>query len=98
VERVRFGNQDAAQAGPLKWDTCGTVLEALRDLDAARCDGIIELTSFNCGCDSVAGTLFREAARSQRIPLMVLVLDEHTAQAGLDTRLEAFVDSIGGRS
>jgi predicted nucleotide-binding protein (sugar kinase/HSP70/actin superfamily) len=32
--------------------------------------------------------------REKKIPCMTLVLDEHAGQAGVDTRLEAFTDSI----
>ena len=39
--------------------------------------------------------LFRVTLRETKIPYLVLALDEHTAPAGLETRLEAFVDSLG---
>jgi predicted nucleotide-binding protein (sugar kinase/HSP70/actin superfamily) len=74
------------------------MLEALRALDPARCAGVIQLTSFNCGCDSMAGPYYRETLKAAGIPFMALTLDAHTALAGLDTRLEAFVESIAGRA
>lgn len=83
---------------PLRWDTSAHMLEALRALDPARCAGVIQLTSFNCGCDSMAGPYYREALKETGIPFMALTLDAHAALAGLDTRLEAFVDSIAGRA
>ena len=85
----------AVAAGPVKWDTCSIMFDALERLDAATCAGVIHLSSFNCGCDSIVGELFRARLREKRIPYMTLVLDEHSGQVGVDTRLEAFVDSVG---
>ncbi|MCI8283697.1 MAG: 2-hydroxyglutaryl-CoA dehydratase [Firmicutes bacterium] len=50
-------------------------------------DGIICLSSFSCGTDSVTAELIRNETR---LPILVLKLDEHTGEAGFDTRLEAF--------
>ncbi|HRT05206.1 MAG TPA: acyl-CoA dehydratase activase-related protein [Kiritimatiellia bacterium] len=97
VERLPAGPPRGAPA-PLRWDTSAHMLEALRALDPARCAGVIQLTSFNCGCDSMAGPYYRETLKAAGIPFMALTLDSHTALAGLDTRLEAFVESIAGRA
>ncbi len=97
VERLGF-ERDAVIAGPVQWDTCSVMLEKLRRMQPGAYAGVIALSSFNCGCDSIVGNLLRAFATERQIPFMTLVLDEHSAQAGLDTRLEAFVDSIGARS
>lgn len=57
-------------------------------------DGVIALIAFGCGPDSTMLDLIQRAARQQHKPLMSLVLDEHSGEAGLLTRLEAFVDMI----
>ncbi|GAB6139021.1 acyl-CoA dehydratase activase-related protein [Halanaerobaculum tunisiense] len=58
-------------------------------------DGIIQLTAFGCGPDSLVGEMIeREAKDKSEQPFMFLNLDEHTGEAGLRTRLEAFVDMI----
>lgn len=58
-------------------------------------DGIIYLSSFGCGIDSlIEDYLERHIRRDGRIPYMKLVLDEHTGEAGIDTRLEAFIDMV----
>ncbi|GAB6098973.1 acyl-CoA dehydratase activase-related protein [Halanaerocella petrolearia] len=58
-------------------------------------DGIIQLTAFGCGPDSLVGEMIeREAKQQSDQPFMSLNLDEHTGEAGLITRLEAFVDMI----
>ena len=94
-ERIAF-DKEIEDSGPLHWDTCGVIYDTLRNTNPEKCAGVIQLASFSCGCDSIAGPIFRDLARNRNIPYMVLTLDEHTAYSGIETRLEAFVDSIGG--
>lgn len=61
-------------------------------------DGIVFITSFSCGPDSLIGELIRQYADKKNIPLLMLNLDGHTAEAGLLTRLEAFADILFRRS
>lgn len=60
-----------------------------------KIDGIIYLSSFACGIDSIVIELIREEIGE--FPLLVLKLDEHTGEAGFDTRLEAFSDMLERR-
>ena len=94
VDLVAYDDSEVTP-GPIKWDACSVMYDALQRLTPEACAGVIQLSSFNCGCDSVVGEIFRGHLREAGIPYMALVLDEHDAQAGVDTRLEAFVDSIG---
>ena len=59
------------------------------------CDGIIYISSFACGIDSVLIELVKE--RVGDFPFMVLKIDEHTGEAGVNTRIEAFVDMLERR-
>jgi len=71
---------------------------ALHWLKTGKVDGIIYLLSFACGPDSLAQVLIEDFAQQyQDVPLMSLVIDEHSAEAGLLTRLEAFLDMIKRR-
>ncbi|WP_432407645.1 acyl-CoA dehydratase activase-related protein [Wukongibacter sp. M2B1] len=73
----------------------GTALKAIED-DEVR--GIIYLSSFGCGLDSViADIVERRIRRGSNKPFTMLSLDEHTGEAGVDTRIEAFVDMIRWR-
>lgn len=56
-------------------------------------DGIIYISSFACGIDSVVIELIKDKIGD--FPFMILKIDEHTGEAGFDTRLEAFVDMLG---
>lgn len=55
-------------------------------------DGIIYLACFGCGPDSLIGEIIER--RMVHKPFIMLTVDEHTGEAGLVTRLEAFVDMI----
>lgn len=61
-------------------------------------DGIIYLTAFGCGIDSFLGELIeREVRKAGNMPFMFINIDEHTGEAGMLTRLEAFIDMIKWR-
>ncbi len=51
-------------------------------------DGIVYVSSFCCGTDSVTIEMLRN--RIGNFPFLVLKLDEQTGEAGYNTRLEAF--------
>ena len=58
-------------------------------------DGVIGIIAFGCGPDSLMmDMVHRRATRLRDTPFMNLTLEEHTAEAGLVTRLEAFLDMI----
>lgn len=58
-------------------------------------DGIIHLVSFGCGTDSITGEIIeRLTRRESKLPFLLLTVDEHTGEAGFQTRVEAFLDMI----
>jgi predicted nucleotide-binding protein (sugar kinase/HSP70/actin superfamily) len=71
--------------------TLGTAVH-LKD----QIDGIIYLSSFSCGLDSIVTELIREHVKD--IPLMVLKIDGHKGMEGYLTRIEAFADLLEERS
>ena len=58
-------------------------------------DGIIYISSFSCGIDSVMIEFIKD--RIEDFPLMILKVDEQTGEAGIDTRIEAFFDMLDRR-
>lgn len=71
---------------------------ALHFADRNDIDGIIYLMAFGCGIDSfVCDIIERKVREKSRIPFIVLTLDEHSGEAGMNTRLEAFLDMIRWR-
>lgn len=59
--------------------------------------GIIVVTAFGCGPDAVLVEEVQRLGQEAGIPVLRLVLDEHSGEAGLVTRLEAFVDMLRWR-
>lgn len=71
---------------------------ALHILDTQDFDGIIYTMTFGCGVDSfVCDLVERRIRRGSDIPFTVLTIDEHSGEAGMETRLEAFIDMIRWR-
>ena len=71
---------------------------ALHMLDRKDIDGIIYLMSFGCGIDSfICDLAERRIRRGSDIPFIVLTIDEHSGEAGMNTRIEAFIDLIRWR-
>jgi predicted nucleotide-binding protein (sugar kinase/HSP70/actin superfamily) len=60
-------------------------------------DGLVHLAPFNCTPEIVAASVLPRFARDHDLPLLGLSFDEHTAEAGLVTRLEAFADLLERR-
>ncbi|NYE58178.1 acyl-CoA dehydratase activase-related protein [Carboxydothermus ferrireducens] len=60
--------------------------------------GIIHLTAFGCGPDFIVDRIMEIDAGEQQIPYLTLTIDEHTGEAGLVTRVEAFLDMIKRKS
>jgi predicted nucleotide-binding protein (sugar kinase/HSP70/actin superfamily) len=61
-------------------------------------DGLIHLAPFSCTPEIVAVSGLSRMARDHDVPLLTLSFDEHSGEAGLVTRLEAFVDVLERRS
>ena len=58
----------------------------------SQVDGIILMSSFPCGPDSLVNEIL--IRRIKGIPILNLILDGQEGSAGLETRLESFIDII----
>ncbi len=66
--------------------------------ESKNVDGVIYISSFGCGIDSIIQDLFERKSRKEgKIPFLLLTIDEHTGEAGINTRIEAFLDMIEWR-
>jgi predicted nucleotide-binding protein (sugar kinase/HSP70/actin superfamily) len=79
----------------IRWCTFSKTHRKLRDLDTARYRGVIQISTFNCGPDSIFADVFRRICIKRGLSFLALTLDEHTGFSGIETRLEAFADSLG---
>lgn len=61
-------------------------------------DGVIYVIAFPCGPDSLVEVLLSGISKQfGNVPMLSLVLDEHSGEAGLITRIEAFIDQLSER-
>ena len=59
-----------------------------------KVDGIIALSAFGCGPDSLMVDEIQYHAKQMNMPMIHLTIDEHTGEAGFVTRIEAFIDML----
>lgn len=57
-------------------------------------DGVIHVLPFTCTPEIVAKSILPAVSDDLDIPVLVLTFDEHSGEAGLQTRLEAFTDLL----
>ena len=57
-------------------------------------DGVIHVLPFPCAPEATVAPIVDDISQDYGIPVMRLIFDVHTGEAGLDTRLEAFVDIL----
>jgi predicted nucleotide-binding protein (sugar kinase/HSP70/actin superfamily) len=55
-------------------------------------DGVIFLVSFACGPDSLISELVMRDMKVVGLPFLEITMDEHSGEAGMITRIEAFVE------
>jgi len=60
-------------------------------------DGVIQLAPFSCIPEIVARSILPKVSQEMDIPVMTFFLDEQTSKAGVETRLEAFIDLLQKR-
>ena len=57
-------------------------------------DGVVQVAPFTCMPEIVAQTILPEVGEGEDISVLSIFFDEHTGEAGLNTRLEAFIDLL----
>ena len=75
----------------------GDCIESIGDAVYAsrkNIDGVVHLGPFNCTPEIVSQSILPHVSKNEDIPVLSLIMDEHTGKAGMVTRLEAFVDLI----
>lgn len=60
-------------------------------------NGVVQLAPFSCIPEIVAKSLVPQLTKDYGIPVLTLFIDEQTGAAGVQTRLEAFVDLMEQR-
>lgn len=76
------------------WEFGQEMLDQVREVITKKIQGAIEISAFQCGCDPVVKEFVEREFKEKKIPFLYLLIDEHTGEAGLQTRLEAFFDTL----
>jgi len=63
-------------------------------IDQPFIDGLIHVSAFGCGPDAMVGKLIELECKHKNFPFLNITIDEHTGQAGIMTRIEAFIDML----
>lgn len=66
-------------------------IELYRD----KVDGIVLITTYPCGPDSMCNEMIVRTYKD--IPIITLTIDAQDATAGIETRLEAFYDMLNAK-
>ena len=64
-------------------------------LSLKKIDGVIFLSSFPCGPDSLVNEL---VIRKLKIPTLNLIVDDLSSDSGIQTRIESFVDILEAKN
>ncbi|MHB8845910.1 MAG: acyl-CoA dehydratase activase [Nitrospirota bacterium] len=84
---------DHADMDEMYWRSGQKIIAAARALKGSPDIYPIYITNFGCGPDSFISHFFRGEVGGK--PFLQLEIDEHSADAGAITRIEAFLDSLG---
>jgi len=84
---------DLSDFPSMYWGLGAQILRAARFVRDREGFFGIHLTNFSCGADSFLEHFYRQIMGEK--PYLILELDEHTAEAGLMTRIEAFKNVMG---
>jgi len=80
---------------PMFWEFTNKLLAVgYNYMNSANIDGIIHITAFGCGPDSILGPFLEIDADEVNKPFMTLRIDEQTGESHLLTRIEAFIDLL----
>lgn len=76
------------------WEFGKEIMERIKEVLKYDIAGVIEISSFGCGCDAVIKEFVEKTFKQNKIPFLYLMIDEQAGEAGIQTRLEAFLDTL----
>ncbi len=91
VDRKEALKQSERFSPTMKWEINREIAGSLYE-NRKYADGLILLSVFPCGPDAMTNEMI--IRRIKDMPILNLVLDEQTGTAGIETRLESFVDIL----
>ncbi len=96
IDEVPFPKSPVSNPGWPKfhWEFGEEIMEKISEVLKYKLDGAVEISSFQCGSDAVLKEFVEREFKQNKIPFLYLIFDEQTGEAGVQTRLEAFLDTI----
>lgn len=91
TEREAASKRSTILSLTIKWELNREIVGSLM-ANKSKVDGIILLSAFPCGPDSMIDEMIQR--RMKGVPILTLTLDAQSGTAGVETRLESFVDII----
>ena len=91
VDRHDALKQSVKVSPTLKWEFSKEIVGSIQ-LNHNKIDGIVLLSVFPCGPDSMVNDMI--IRKFHGIPILNIVLDDQDGTAGLETRLESFIDIL----
>jgi len=92
VDFLDVGVVDSSDFPAMYWGLGAQILRAARFIKDHPCAFGLHITNFSCGADSFVEHFYRHIMGDK--PYLILELDEHSAVAGVMTRLEAYKNVI----
>lgn len=89
----------ARENGYLNWlYEVDLIVAARKFIEMGSVRGLLLVSSFACGTAAVVNEIIRrEVVAGSQLPILTLLLDEHSGDAGVMTRVESFVDLLRTR-
>jgi predicted nucleotide-binding protein (sugar kinase/HSP70/actin superfamily) len=91
VDRESALKHSAELSPTCKWQLNREIIGSIA-MNKSKVDGIILLSTFPCGPDAMVSDLLLRRIKDK--PMLDLVLDGQNGTAGVETRLESFLDII----
>ena len=91
VDRRDAARHAIKLSSTLKWEYSKEIMGGI-DIYRDKIDGVILMSAFPCGPDSMVNEMI--IRRFRGTPILNIVLDEQDGTAGLETRLESFIDIL----
>ena len=91
LDRTACLNAGGQLSPTVPWEVNREIFGAVQ-LCRSRVDGVILMSAFPCGPDSMTNDMLVRLVKD--VPILTIILDNQSGSAGLETRLESFVDIL----
>ena len=95
MDMIPYDQVESERSKSQYWRSTKLILNAQKYINSEKNMFCVYISNFMCGPDSFNQHYFAEETDEK--PGLMLEIDEHSADAGIITRLEAYIDSISSR-